>query len=512
MAESRLEEIRNIRLQKAQKLRDMGINPYPPRSKKDHSNKYVVDNFDEFEGKEVTLTGRLMSWREHGKIAFGQLQDQSGFIQIFVQAAMLLPTNSDSGNIGFDDLNLIDVGDFIQVAGDIVKTTRGEISIVPKTITILTKSLRPLPEKWEGLKDQELIFRKRYLDLVMNPERREIFIRKSKFWEVNRQFLKEKGFIEVETPVMEHFTGGADARPFITHHNALDEDFYLRISTELYQKRLVGGMYEKIFTLGPNFRNEGIDDEHLQEYYQVEWYWAYADYRDNMNLVIEMFRHIAQEVYGKTEFTAHSHTFDLANEWEEIDYAETIKEKLGIDIFKDEEEKMMQVVKEHGVETDGEWNRYRLIDNLWKVIRKDISGPAFLINEPKFMSPLSKSKPDNPELTERFHIILAGSELGNGYTELNDPTDQYQRFLEQQKARESGDDEAQMMDIDFVEMLEYGMPPTSGYGHSERLFWFLEGLTAREATLFPQMKHRYDDNVKDIYPEFWDLVPKKVDK
>jgi lysyl-tRNA synthetase class 2 len=264
-------------------------------------------------------------------------------------------------------------------------------------------------------------------------------------------------------------------------------------------------MYEKIFTLGPNFRNEGIDDEHLQEYYQVEWYWAYADYRDNMELVKEMFRHIAQEVYGMTKFTAHCHTFDLEDEWQEIDYAETIKEKIDIDIFKDDEEKMMAVVKDHGVEMEVEWNRYRLIDNLWKIIRKDIAGPAFLINEPKFMSPLSKSKPDNPELTERFHIILAGS----GYTELNDPTDQYQRFLEQQKARESGDDEAQMMDIDFVEMLEYGMPPTSGYGHSERLFWFFEGLTAREATLFPQMKHRYDENVKDIYPEFWELVPKK---
>lgn len=509
MAETRLEEIRKIRLQKAEKLRELGINPYPPRSKKEYSNKQILDNFDEFEGKVVTLTGRLMSWREHGKIAFGQLRDQSADLQIFVQQAMLEDTNPQEGNIGFSELNLMDVGDFIQVTGEITKTTRGEISLVPKTITILTKSLRPLPEKWEGLKDQELIFRKRYLDLVMNQDRREIFMRKSKFWEVNRQFLRDKGFIEVETPVMEHFTGGADAAPFRTHHNALDEDFYLRISTELYQKRLIGGMYEKIFTFGPNFRNEGIDDEHLQEYYQIEWYWAYADYRDNMNLVKEMFRHIAKEVYGKTKFESHGHTFDLADEWEEIDYVKVIQEKLGIDIFNDSEEKMMEVVKSHGVDLDEDANRFRLIDNLWKIIRKDIAGPAFLINEPKFMSPLSKSKPDNPELTERFHVIIAGSELGNGYTELNDPIDQYERFLEQQQAREAGDDEAQMMDIDFVEMLEYGMPPTSGYGHSERIFWFLEGLSAREATLFPQMKHRYDENIKDIYPEFWKLVPQK---
>lgn len=509
MAETRLEEIRNIRLQKAQKLREMGINPYTPHSQKDHPNSEIVNNFEKYEGQQVTLTGRLMSWREHGKIIFGQLQDQSGNIQIFVQEDKLQPTNKETETLGFSDLNLVDIGDFLQVTGEVTKTTRGEVSIVPSTIRILTKSLRPLPEKWEGLKDQEIIFRKRYLDLVMNQERREIFKRKSKFWEVNRQFLRDKGFIEVETPVMEHFTGGADAAPFRTHHNALDEDFYLRISTELYQKRLIGGMYEKIFTFGPNFRNEGIDDEHLQEYYQIEWYWAYADYRDNMNLVKEMFRHIAQEVYGKTNFESHGHTFDLADEWEEIDYVKVIQEKLGIDIFNDSEEKMMEVVKSHGVDLDGDTNRFRLIDNLWKIIRKDIAGPAFLINEPKFMSPLSKSKPDNPELTERFHVIIAGSELGNGYTELNDPVDQYERFLEQQQAREAGDDEAQMMDIDYVEMLEYGMPPTSGYGHSERIFWFLEGLSAREATLFPQMKHKYDENIKDIYPEFWKLIPQK---
>lgn len=505
MAETRLEEIRKIRLQKVQKLRELGINPYPPRSQKDYPNKHVVENFEEFEGKKITLAGRLMSWREHGKIAFGKLQDQSGHIQIFLQGEKLNHTSSESGNIGFSDLKLLDIGDFLQVHGTIEKTTRGEISIVPSEIKILTKSIRPLPEKWDGLKDQEIIFRKRYLDLAMNESRRELFLRKAKFWDANRSFLRGKGFVEVETPIMEHFTGGADARPFVTHHNALDEDFYLRISTELYQKRLIGGMYEKIYTFGPNFRNEGIDDEHLQEYYQVEWYWAYADYTDNMNLVKDMFRHIAKEVYGKTKFESRGHTFDLADEWPEIDYSRTIQEKLEIDIFNDSDERMVSVVKEHGVQLEGEVNRFRLIDNLWKIVRKDISGPAFLVNEPKFMSPLSKSKADNPDITERFHVIIAGSELGNGYTELNDPVDQYARFLEQQAARESGDDEAQMMDIDYVEMLEYGMPPTSGYGHSERLFWFLEGLTAREATLFPQMKLRYDENIKSIYPEFWSL-------
>ena len=261
----------------------------------------------------------------------------------------------------------------------------------------------------------------------------------------------------------------------------------------------MGGGFEKVFTLGPNFRNEGLSDEHLQEYYQIEWYWAYADYRDNMEMVRDMFRHIAKEVYGTTKFTRGGHSFDLADEWEEIDYIKTIGKKLGIDVLKDPKEKMLKALKENGVNISGDINRNRLVDNLWKVIRKDISGPAFLVNEPKFMSPLAKSRHDNPELTERFHVILAGSELGNGYSELNDPQDQLARFIEQQGAREAGDAEAQMLDIDFVEMLEYGMPPVSGYGHSERLFWFLENLPGREATLFPQMRYKLDETTKEIY-------------
>lgn len=300
--------------------------------------------------------------------------------------------------------------------------------------------------------------------------------------------MQDHGFVEVETPVLETTTGGADARPFVTHMNALDQDYYLRISTELYQKRLIGAGFEKIYTLAPNFRNEGFDDEHLPEYYQIEWYWAYADYRDNMKLVQEMFRYIAEKVYGKTKFTSRGMEYDLADEWQEIDYAEIIKDKLGIDIFSSTEEEMLEVIKSKGVELSGAINRNRLIDNLWKIIRKTIAGPAFLVNEPKFMSPLAKSKPENPELTERFHVIIAGSELGNGYSELNNPVDQLERFQEQQTAREAGDEEAQMLDLDFVEMLEHGMPPTSGYAHSERLFWFLEDITAREGVLFPPLK------------------------
>jgi lysyl-tRNA synthetase, class II len=242
-----------------------------------------------------------------------------------------------------------------------------------------------------------------------------------------------------------------------------------------------------------------MDDEHLQEFYDIEWYWAYANYRDNMELVKEIFRHIAKEVYGKTEFTTRGHTFDLADDWEELDYTQLIKDRFGIDIFNDSDKKILKVVEENHIELDGEVNRNRLIDNLWKLARTEISGPAFLINQPKFISPLAKSHDDNEELTERFQPIIAGSELGNGYSEINNPLDQLDRFLEQQSLRDEGDEEAHMLDIDFVEMLEYGMPPASGYGHSERIFWFMEDVTAREGTFFPQMRNEIDKYTKKIY-------------
>lgn len=496
---SRLETIRNIRLEKIQRLHKLGIDPYPAKSQKDFPNQTVIDQFDKFGGKSVTLTGRLMSWREHGKVVFADLVDQSGRIQLFIKEDGLAPTDPKKQTIGFRDLAHFDIGDFIQATGTIVKTKTDQISIETKELRLLAKAIRPLPEKWEGVRDLELVFRRRYLDLVMNPQHRNLFERKARFWQVNREFMRKHGFIEIETPILEHVTGGADARPFVTHMNALDQDFYLRISTELYQKRVIGGGFEKVFTIGPNFRNEGLSDEHLPEYYQVEWYWAYADYHDNMEMVKEMFRYIAEEVYGTTIFTKGKHTLDLSKDWDEIDYCSTIQDRLGIEVFNNSEENMLAVIKKHGIQLSGNINRVRLIDNLWKIIRRDISGPAFLVNVPKFISPLAKSRSDKPELTERFQVILAGSELGNGYSELNDPLDQLARFREQQAARDAGDEEAQMLDIDYVEMLEYGMPPTSGYAHSERLFWTLENVTAREATLFPQLKSNISPMTKRIY-------------
>ncbi len=502
MSQSTLAKIRQERLMKIRKLQELGIDPFPSKSKRNIKNQEVIAKFKELENKEVIVAGRLMSFREHGALAFGHILDQSGKLQLYFHLNDLHKTCKKRQLIGKEHLNLLDIGDFVEAKGIVTKTKRGEISILVKELKLLSKSIRPLPEKFKGLTNKEERLRRRYLDLIINDEVKKRFLRKAKFWDKSREFMKKHGFIEVETPVLEHVTGGADARPFVTHHNDLDQDFYLRISTELYQKRLIGGGFEKIYTLGPNFRNEGLSDEHLQEYYQLEWYWAYANYKDNMDLTKQLYRYLAKEVYGKTRFTTRGHTFDLSQKWEEIDYEKIMKEKLGIDIFKDSLEKMLAVLKKHDVNlSEGEINKNRVVDNLWKVIRKDISGPAFLVNIPKFISPLAKSKKDNPELTERFQIILAGSELGNGYSEINDPIDQLNRFVEQQELRESGDDEAHMLDLDFVEMLEYGMPPVTGFGFSERLFWFMEDVTAREGTLFPQLKFELDKHTKEIYKD-----------
>ncbi|MHC1716448.1 MAG: lysine--tRNA ligase [Candidatus Dojkabacteria bacterium] len=488
---------REIRLEKLKQIKELGINPYPSKANKEYQNGEIVKNFENFDGKDVCLGGRITAWREHGKLIFGDIRDQSGDIQVMIRQEGL-KEDLEKGYLGWENLSLLDLADFIEIFGTIGKTKTGQISIMASNVRLLTKSLRPIPR---NLKNKEQMFRRRYLDLVINPDRLKMFERKAKFWQVQRDFLQKKGFMEVEVPVLEVATGGADAAPFITHHNALDQDFYLRISTELYQKRLIGAGYEKIYTFGPNFRNEGMDDEHLQEFYDIEWYWAYANFKDNMDLVKELFLEVANKVYGKTEFSTRGYTFDLANEWEELDYTEIIKKNFEIDIFNDSDEKILNVIKENNIDMGGDVNRNRMIDTLWKAIRAKISGPAFLVNQPKFISPLAKSSQENEEITERFQVIIAGSELGNGYSEINDPQDQLERFLEQQNLRESGDNEAHMLDIDFVEMLEYGMPPTSGYGQSERIFWFLEDVTAREGTFFPQLRNEIYKSTREIYKD-----------
>ncbi len=482
---------RQDRLEKLSRLEEAGIDAYPAKSLRDSSVQEFVDNFKEIEKKKktVTLAGRIRSLRSHGNLAFLNLEDESGNIQVVVSKKEL----ADLETYKMFAKN-IDVSDFIEITGEAFVTHKGENSLLAVSWRLLSKALRSVPDSWFGLKDEEARFRKRYLDILLNPEIKDIVKKRAKFWQSMRMFMMDRGFLEVETPVLESTPGGADAQGFITHHNALDMDVYLRISTgELWQKKLMVAGFEKTFELGRQFRNEGMDAEHLQDYTQLEFYWGYANYEMGMDLVEEMFKYVAKETFGTLEFKIKGFDVDLGKKWEKYDYREVVKEKTGIDILNTNEEEILAKLDELGVKYDKKgFNITRAIDNLWKYCRKQIAGPGFLVGVPITVSPLAKRDEQNPEIAQRFQPILAGSELGNGYSELNNPVDQEQRFKEQQKLREAGDKEAQMHDKDFVEALEYGMPPTCGFGVSERLFSFLMDKTARECQIFPLMKPKKD--------------------
>lgn len=489
---------RELRLQKVQKLREMGIDPYPSRGARTHFAQQIEEKFNELENSDATVAGRVMNLRSHGKLIFLDLADETGTVQIYIKHDTIKPTDIKNQTLGWDDLGLIDIGDHIQATGKVTKTQSGQTSILAETTQILSKSIRPLPTE---LEDKEDRFRRRYLDMTLHPEVRERFRRRSKFWQAVREFMNSKGFVEINIPVLEHVTGGADAKPFVTHYDALDQDFYLRISHELPLKRLLGAGFDKVYDIGVRFRNEGFSDEHLPEHIAMEWYWAYADAKQGMELTKEMFRYVMQQVYGTQKFQMKGFEVDLSQEWQEIQYLEIIKERFGVDVLTEDVNKMNEILKKNGVDLGDDVNRNRVVDNLWKLIRKTLPGPAFLVGIPKEFSPLAKTNIENPSLTDRFHPIIAGSELANAYSELNDPVDQLERFLEQEKLREGGDAEAQMLDIDFVEMLEYGMPPACGFGLSERVFWFFENVTAKEGTPFPQLKSEIDNLTKKIYPQ-----------
>jgi lysyl-tRNA synthetase class 2 len=492
---------RQIRLEKVASLRNLGYDPYPSRAVKEYQNSEIAEKFADFEGKTITLAGRLMTWREHGKLIFGDIEDLSGRMQLYIRTDILAGSDPKNNILGWDNLKLLDMGDFVQATGEITKTKRGEISLLVKELRLLTKTLRPLPDKWHGMQNKEERFRRRYLDMTMDPKVRERFVRRSMFWQATREFLLQHNFVEINIPVLEHIIGGADAKPFVTHYDALDQDFYLRISHELPLKRLIGGGFERVFDIGPRFRNEGFSDEHLPEHVAVEWYWAYADYRQGMEFTKEMFRYVMQKVYGKLQFEMRGFNVDLSKDWDELKFPELMQKTYGLDIFTADLTDLNKILLDKGVDLGKDLNKNRVIDNLWKLIRKTIGGPAFLLEVPKFLSPLSKSNPDNPLVVDRFQPIIAGSELANAWSELNDPVDQLERFVEQQKLREAGDEEAQMLDIDYVEMLEYGMPPAVGYGMSERVFWFFEGVTAKEGVPFPQLKTEVDSVTKKIYKD-----------
>lgn len=496
-----LQDYRNERLRKLEELRQLGINPYPADSRRTHHLKELVDGFETLENKEVSVVGRVTGIRKFGQLAFIMVKDMSGSVQLFLKSDTVEPLNTSRAQLGIAQLPLLDTGDFVQASGPLIKTKTGEISVDVRQLRLLTKSLRPMPSAQEGFTNVETRMRRRYVDMNVNPDVRDRFIRRSRFWQATRKFLDERGFYEVNVPVLEHTTGGADANPFVTHMDALDNDFYLRISHELPLKRLLGGGFEKVYDIGPRFRNENYSDEHLPEHVAMEWYWAYADWRDGMKFMTDMYRYVLKETFGTLQFKLGEFDVDLAKEWQEWDYAETIEKHYGINPYTCALSQVKKALADNKLEVEKTENMARGIDKLWKNIRKDVAGPVWLINTPKFISPLSKTSDDNENTVQRFQPVIAGSELGNGFSELNDPLDQYQRFVEQQAMRDAGDDEAMMLDIDYVEMLEYGMPPACGWGHSERVFWVFEGVTAREGVPFPQLRHEIDDTTKSLYPE-----------
>ncbi|PCI28827.1 lysine--tRNA ligase [Candidatus Wolfebacteria bacterium] len=481
-----LEELRLVRLEKLEKLKKAGLDPYPAASARTHTIKEVRGDFDALESsnESVIIAGRVMALRGQGALHFFNIFDGTDSFQ-----GLLKRDEMDAEHFDLFS-STIDIGDFIEITGTLFTTKRGEPTVAVRGWKILTKSLLPLPDGWSGFKDTEERLRKRYLDILMNSEVREMVEQKSRFWSAVRSFLVKRDFLEVETPILEVTTGGADAEPFKTHHNALDMDIYLRISCgELWQKRLMVSGIPKTFEIGRIFRNEGMSAEHLQDYTQMEFYWAYADYEDGMELVTELYRHIAKEAFGTQKFTIGEFDVDLGVEWKRYDYRDTIEDKTGVDIstatFEEIEKKLQDLNIDYA--RDG-FNKNRAIDTLWKYCRKQITGPGFLIGLPAELAPLAKRDTTNENITQHFQPIIAGSELGRGYSELNDPLDQRARFEEQQAMRDAGDPEAQMADLEFVEALEHGMPPTCGYGMSERVFAFLSNKPVRDTQIFPLVK------------------------
>lgn len=494
-----LKDFRDERLRKLNELKQLGINPYPAKSFRTHFAKDVVNQFTELQEKNVTVAGRIVSIRKFGKIAFLVIRDYSGKLQLFLQEGSTASFDAQNNQLGVAELPLLDVGDFIEASGKVAKTKTGEISVEVTSLRLLVKTLRPLPSTVDGFSNKEERLRRRYVDMNVNLDVRERFVRRSNFWQATRDFLNKNDFIEINTPVLEHTTGGADATPFVTHMDALDQDFYLRISHELPLKRLLGAGYEKVYDIGPRFRNEGYTDEHLPEHIAMEWYWAYADWQDGMPFMEKMYKYVLERTFKTLQFHIGDMDVDMSKKWEVWDYATVIKDHYQIDVFESSLDDIKKALADNKLEVLKTENKARSIDKLWKNIRKTVAGPVWLINVPKFISPLAKSSPDDARVTQRFQPIIAGSELGNGFSELNDPIDQLNRFIEQQKMRDCGDAEAMMLDIDFVEMLEYGMPPACGWGYSERVFWTFEGVTAREGVPFPQLRFEIDDTTRQIY-------------
>lgn len=484
---STIENLRKTRIKKLQNIIKAGINPYPALVRRTHKNQEVLDNFGSLSRKKtkVILAGRIRSIREHGGSTFFHVEDGSGQIQIYLK----------QDKIGKKDYQLflddIDIGDFIEAEGTLFKTKKGEKTLEASKYKVLVKSLLPLPEKWHGLKDVEERFRKRYLDLIMNPEVKEAFKVRSKIISEIRRFLNEEGFLEVETPILQPIYGGAAARPFKTHLNALDMDLYLRIAPELYLKRLLVGGFEKVYEIGRNFRNEGMDREHNPEFTMLEFYWAYQEYEGLMKFTEKLFISLLKNIFKKTKIEYRGKTIDFKTPWRRMEFSALLKKFTGIDYDRSSRADFSKKARSLGVKIDKSMGKGEIADEFYKKLcRPNIWQPTFIINHPLEISPLSKKLEKDPAKVARFQLIAGGFELINAFSELNDPVDQRERFEEQEKARKKGLEEAHPMDEDFIEALEHGMPPAAGLGLGiDRLTVLLTDSHAlREVILFPTMR------------------------
>jgi len=492
-----LNQLLQIRRQKLQKILDAGIAPYPNRVARTHRINDLIIHREEYleENKQVTITGRLNAMRRQGKIGFANVADESGRIQLYVR-------KDELGEENYELFKLLDLGDFIQVDGVCFLTQRGEFSVKVDKITILGKNLRPIPtvkekivdgekKRYDEFADIELRYRKRYLDLLLNPQIKQNFVLRAQIIREIRHYLDEKGFLEVDTPILQPLYGGAFARPFVTHHNTLDMDLYLRIAIELYLKRLIVGGFEKVYEIGKTFRNEGMDRNHNPEFTLLELYQAYVDFHDIMELTEGMVKHVAEKVLNTGVIEFQGQKIDLSAKWRRASMIELIEEETGFDVSELDLEKLKGFCTEKGIEIDATATAGKLVEEIFEhFVEPKLIQPTFVYDFPKDVSPLAKAKPENPKLAERFELFINGDEYANAFTELNDPIDQRSRLEAQSKLRDMGDVEANVVDEDFLEALEYGMPPTGGLGIGiDRLVMLLTNNTSiKEVILFPQMK------------------------
>ncbi len=491
MATNPLIEIRNGRLAKAASLRSLGLNPYPSKSGRTHYTKTILDDFASLEGQTATVAGRLMSWRKQGALAFAHVQDQTGKLQLFLRRNLVLPTDKATGNIGYADTNMIDLGDIIEATGKIIRTERGEISVLVEGLRLLTKAIRPLPDQWSGLKDREQVLRKRYLDTTLEPSSFERFALASKVVSSIREFLLKRGFLEFTTPIIQPQYGGGTAKPFKTHVNALGCDMYLAISHELYLKRLIVAGYDKVFTIGRYFRNEGIDRSHHPEFSMVETMTAYENYEYNMNLIEDMFRHIAVTVFGKTEFVVRGHTIDFGKPWRRVSMPDAVLEKTGIDFREvktvDEANARLAAI---GIGEAQPSVGEALVKAFEEKVEKELIQPTLVFGHPIEISPLAKPMAHDPRYVERFEIMIAGMECGDNWSEQNDPVHLLETWRKSYRAEERDAGKFHTLDFDFIEALEYGLPPTTGIGPGiERMVMIFTGQeNIDDVIFFPLMR------------------------